>query len=387
MKYLLSNIERQYLGLEPISPDWEFVEFKGDRYRPDSTLVFENETIKRHIISTENSYQEYQYDDLTRERKYLLPKTNRGKEKKLTPSTFERLNPKGVFFRFEEDEVSIASYTAQTTFYSTRMESIQIPTIAAFKKWLAQFIKQTTEKDQQELESFKISKRKNVRAKPGDVFAFKMDRNNYGYGQVIEDIHKLRKELPKNHDMNSIMGRALLIRLFHDKTEGLLTDVSRLKDIKTTPSQYIFDNLIFYGEYPIIGNFEIPKNEIDFPISYGRVFGAPKKVQLQWGVIHKQKPVEHYNKHLEGLNKLVPLGTPGHRINNPYSKSGVGWHLDVDKQTLLDCIEQNSNKPYWNQKIYGMKLDLRNPINEAIRVELLTEFGIDESSYYIERNV
>ncbi|NRB46731.1 MAG: immunity 26/phosphotriesterase HocA family protein [Saprospiraceae bacterium] len=384
MKYLLSNTERQYLGLEPIKPDWEYVKFKGDQYRPDSTLVYENETIKRHIISTENSYQEYQYDDLTRERKYLLPKTSRGKEKKLTPSTFEKLSPKGVFFRFEKDEVTIASYTTLTTFYSTRMESIQIPTIVAFKTWLAQYINETTEKNQQQLEAFKMSKRENIRAKRGDVFAFKMDRNNYGYGQVIENIDKLRKELPKNHDMNSIMGKALLIRLFHDKTEGLLTDVGRLKDIKTTPSQYIFDNLIFYGEYPIIGNFEIPKNEIDFPISYGRVFGAPTEVQLQWGIIHKQKPVEHYNRHLAGFNELVPSGSPGYRINNPYSKSGVGWHLDIDKQTLLDCIEQNSNKPYWNQKIHTMNLDLRNPMNEAIRAELFTEFGLDESAYYLE---
>jgi len=384
MKYKLSNTERQYLGLEPINPDWEYVEFKGDQYRPDSILVFKGETVKRQIISTENSYKEYQYDDLTRERKYLLPKTNRGKEKKLTPSTFEKLRPRGVYFNYGLENIKIASYTTQTTFYSTTMESTKIPTIEAFKVWLEIYINQTTERNKQEIEVFKFAKRKNVKPKNGDIFAFKIDRNNYGYGQVIENIDKLRKNLPKNHGLSNLMGKPLLVRLFHYRTKGVIGDVDIFKEVKTTPSQYIFDNNIFYGEYPIIGNFEIPKNKIDFPISYGRVLYASPEVYFQWGVIHKQKTLNLYKKHLEGINELVSADSPSYKISNPYSKNSIGFHLNIDDQTIINCIQQNSNKPYWNQKIYKMKRDLRNPINKKVRMELFNEFGINESEYFIE---
>ncbi|TXG34524.1 immunity 26/phosphotriesterase HocA family protein [Seonamhaeicola maritimus] len=386
MKYQLSNTERQYLGLEPINPDWDYVEFKGDKYRPDSVLVFKNETIKRHIISTENSYKEYQYDDLTRERKYLLPKTSRGKEKKLTPSTFEKLTPKGVYFSYELENFTIASYATQTTFYSSKMESIILPTIKDFKFWLKKFIDETTEFNKRQIEVFKAAKRKNIKSKNGDVFAFKVDRNNYGYGQVIERIDKLRKTLPDNHGLSNIMGKPLVIRIFHYKSEGIKKDINFLKGLKTTPSQYIFDNHIFYGEYSIIGNFQIPKNEIDFPISYGRVLYASPEVYLQWGIIHKQKSLSLYDKHLKGINELVPKESSSYNISNPYSKNSIGFQLDIDRQTIIDCIKQNSNKPYWNQKIYKMKKDLRNPINTRVRKELLEEFGIDESEYFLERN-
>ncbi|MEZ4984535.1 MAG: hypothetical protein R2795_05795 [Saprospiraceae bacterium] len=197
MNYQFSNTERQFVGLGPIQPDWEYVEFEGDHYSPDSILVFEGETIKRHIISTETSYQEFR-------------------------------------------------------------------------------------------------------------------------------------------------------------------------------------------EYPIIGNFEIPKNEIDFPISYGMVLNASSQVYLQWGIIHKQKPLRLYNKHLSGINELVSEKSPSYNISNPYSKNGVGFQLDINKQTILDCINQNSNTPYWNQNIFGMKRDLRNPMNIGVRKELFDVFNIDECEYFLE---
>jgi len=384
MKYKLSNIEREYLGLEPIDPNWDLVEFRGDQYRPESILVYHGNIIKKHIISTQDSYKEYQYDDLTKEREILLPKTKRGKEKNLTPSTFEKLTPKGVYFSYGLGKVTIASSATQTTFYSTRMESINIPTIEDFKKWLEKFIAETTEKNKQEIERFKNSKRKNVKSKRGDVFAFKIDRNNYGYGQVIENIDKLRKTLPDNHGLGNLMGKPLLIRIFHFKSQGIEENTNILKKLTSTPSQYIFDNHIFYGEYPIIGNFEIPKAEIDFPISYGRVLYASPEIYLQWGLIHKQKLRKSYDKHLTLINESVPEDSPSYVITNPYSKNSIGFQLDINKQTILDCIKSKSNMPYWNQKIYKMKRDLRNPINRKVRNELFKEFDINPKEYLLQ---
>lgn len=384
MTYKLSNREREYLGLDPIQSNWDLVQFKGDQYRPESILVFDGDIVKRQIISTQDSYKEYQYDDLIRDRTFITPKTNRGKEKKLTPSTFEKINPTGVYFNFAQGGITIANTSTQTTFYSTRMERMNIETLDDFKIWLDKYINETSKQDEEEIIAFKSSKRKNIKPKKGDVFAFKIDRNNYGYGQVIENIDKIRKTLPDNHGLKNLMGKPFLIRIIHQTSKGINQNIEVLKELRTMPSQYIFDNHIFYGEYPIIGNFEIPKAQIDFPISYGRVLYSSPEVYLQWGLIHKQESVRSYDKHLLGINELVPEGSPSYKVTNPYANNNIGFQLDIDKQTILECIRLKSNRPYWNQKIYKMKRDLRNPINKNVREELFKEFDMNENEYFIQ---
>ena len=323
MKYQLSNKEREYLGLDPIQSNWDLVEFRGDQYRPESILAFDGDIVKRQIISTEDSYKEYQYDDLIRNREFISPKTKRGKEKKLSPSTFEKINPTGVYFNYGAERVTIASITTQTTFYSTKMESIKIPKIEDFKFWLETYITETSEINKTELRDFKNSKRKNIKTKKGDVFAFKIDRNNYGYGQVVENIDKLRKTLHGNHGLSYLMGKPILVRLFHHNTIGIQNNVESIIQKKATPSQYIFDNHLFYGEYKVIGNADIPEREIDFPISYGRVLYASPEIYLQWGIIHKQKSRDLYNKYLTGINELISADSPSYNVTNPFSKNSI----------------------------------------------------------------
>ena len=84
MIFELSNTEREYLGLDKVKPNWEKVILKGDTYRESSILYFEDITIKKHIISSSTQYVEYQYDELTKNREIILPKTTKGKEQKLT---------------------------------------------------------------------------------------------------------------------------------------------------------------------------------------------------------------------------------------------------------------------------------------------------------------
>ena len=292
MSFKLDNTQRKYLGLNPISSNWDIVEFKGGTYRPNSYLVFEKDILKKHIVSTNNEYHEYQYDDLTRNREFLLPKTKRGKEKKLTPSVLENRQPKGVYFSFSPIQVIIGSYATQTTFYSTRMERVKIKEISEFKKWLSTYISESDEDYLLQIDSFKKAKRKNVKAKEGDFFAFKIDRKNYGFGRVLSSIDKLRKvnELRKTHGLYSIMGKPMLIKIYYFKSQSIDIDLKKLVDVAFTPSQYIFDNHIFYGEYPIIGNIELSDNEIDFPISYGESSSIGSlNIFLQWGLIHNEK--------------------------------------------------------------------------------------------------
>lgn len=85
----LTNDQRKYFGLEPIMDSWDKVQFKGDTYRPDSILYFEGDTIRKHVVSTDKEYKEIQYNEQTENRELILPKTKKGKPKKLTASVLE----------------------------------------------------------------------------------------------------------------------------------------------------------------------------------------------------------------------------------------------------------------------------------------------------------
>ncbi len=65
MKFELTNIQREYLGLDSIATTWDRETLQGDTYRPDSIIYFDRETLRRHIVSTDNEYKETQYNEST----------------------------------------------------------------------------------------------------------------------------------------------------------------------------------------------------------------------------------------------------------------------------------------------------------------------------------
>ncbi|MFN3641223.1 MAG: hypothetical protein ACK4UK_09905, partial [Flavobacterium sp.] len=103
----MTNEQRKYFGLEPILNHWDKVVLSGDTYRPESILYFDKDTIKRHIVSTENEYFEKQYAELTKGRSILLPKTDKGKEKKLTASVLEQRQPTDVYLNISCGNLTI----------------------------------------------------------------------------------------------------------------------------------------------------------------------------------------------------------------------------------------------------------------------------------------
>src|SRR6185437_3812039 len=117
MKFELTNDQRIYFGLDPVSPKWDRVILKGDSYREESILYFDGDVIKRHIVSTEKRYKENQYNDLTRSRTVLLPLTREGKERKLTASVLESRQPTGVYCNIDTNgRILIGNYNTQTAF-------------------------------------------------------------------------------------------------------------------------------------------------------------------------------------------------------------------------------------------------------------------------------
>ncbi|WP_256009766.1 immunity 26/phosphotriesterase HocA family protein [Desertivirga xinjiangensis] len=372
----LTNEQRQYFGLDAIKPEWEKVSFKGDTYRPESILYFEGAIIKRHIVSTEKQYIEKQYNELTSDRTILLPKTAKGKEKKLTASVLEQQRPTGVYLDVSCGSLMIGSYATQTTFYSTLWESNK-QSEKDPKELINEFIETSPENHLEDILQFKNAKRKNVKFKSGDYFAFKLNRTNYGFGRVLLDINKIRKKglIPKEHGLFLPMGPPVFVELFIYQSSTKDVSISLLDAQPKLPSDLMMDNLLLYGEYEIIGYREIKDEEFDFPISYGRSIDQRRVVFLQWGLIHRELPYEKFYKY-------ISADTPTYQ--NPYGYYSIGFRPHYDTTEIIRSIENKGRFEFDKSEHYAAKWDLRNPANKAIKDELFEVFGLFPDKSYFE---
>lgn len=374
----LNNKQRKYFGLELVEDSWDKVQFKGDTYRPDSILYFEGDTIKKHVVSTDTDYKETQYNEQTENRELILPKTKKGKPKKLTASVLESRTGIGVYLSVTSvGDLLIGNYTSQTTFYSRGWEYKQSD--SEIESLIEEFINNSPSDHFEQIEEFRQAKRKNIKYKSGDFFAFKLNRKEYGFGRILFDINKARKKklIPENHGLQMIMGPPLIIKLYAFKSDNKKVDIENLRNEKSLPSDIMMDNVIFYGEFEIIGNLPLEITEFEFPISYGMRIDRTPNVFLQWGLIHKELPKKDFNKYIMPENG-------GLGDHNPYGYYGVGFRPKYDYHDIKETIENNGEYDFSKGEHYKLDTDLRNPQNDKIRQEIFDVFGLDPQKNYEE---
>jgi hypothetical protein len=389
MKFELTNEQRLYFGLDPIESHWEKTVFKGDSYRPESILYFDGDVIKRHILSTNEQYQEKQYNELTRSRTILLPKTGKGKEKKLSASVLESRQPTGVYCNIDYlGRVFIGSHNTQTTFYDTRWEKEFAKDTAPLEIYniVTDFINNAPSQHLIEIDQFKKASRKLSKFKPGDFFAFKVGRTQYGFGRVLANIDQLRKlsKLSGDHGLNLIMTKPVLVKVYAYLSEIKDIDLTVLQQAGSLPSDYMMDNLLLYGQFEVIGHKKLKSEELDFPISYGRHIDMQKHASfLQWGLIHRELAITTFNKYFVAENPFAAENSYSRKVSNPYGFYGIGFYPKYSG--LIDIQNAIANKgkfDYSKNPDYSTHFDLRNPANKAVRDELLSTFGLDPEKGY-----
>jgi hypothetical protein len=378
--YELTNNQRKYFGLEPIESHWDRVFLKGDTYRSESILYFEGNTIKRHIVSTQTDYFEKQYNDLTKDRTILLPKTKKGKEKKLTASVLELRQPTGVYLSISPQFLTIGNYNTHTTFYSSYWDNeekskMSIPEI------IENFISQSPQNHFEEINKYKSSNRQNIKFKSGDYFCFKLDRVNFGFGRILLDINKIRKKklIDGYHGLGNLMGPPVMVELFAYKASIKKIDIETLDKQPKLPADVMMDNLLLYGEYEIIGHREIKDEEFSFPISYGRSIDRRSIVFLQWGLIHKELPQNTFSKYI--LSEETQIG------QNPYGYYSIGFEPSYGTIDVVKTISNSGIYDFDKSRNYDAKWDLRNPKNKQIRDEIFRVFGLDPDKSYYENSI
>ena len=374
LTFELTNEERKYLGLIPVEEHWELVKFDNGIY-----YYFEDDIIRKEITVKENYYHESELNVKTSEnRTMILPKTKRGKIKKFNYTATQSFSPFGTYFTFSADGVIIANYTSQRTYYSEAFVKKENISLDALKKWLDKWIEESTEEDLKEIEEFKNTKRKHCKFKEGDFFAFKLSRREWGFGRILLDVAKLRKdenfEKNKNYGLAHLMGKPLIIKVYHKISDNKNIDLKELSECLALPSQPIMDNIFYYGEAVILGNLPLKPEENDMFISVSEsISGIDKNIAyLQYGLIYREIPLSDYEK----LIKDLKIGAQTLR------REGIGFVIDTYK--LKECIEAKSNSPFWEKYKKHNVPDLKNPDHIELKRKIFKAFGLDADKTYEE---
>ena len=304
--------------------------------------------------SADGRYDEFQVDAvLSEDGRMLLPKTQKGKEKLFSSSNLLKCTGIGMSLRYSRRYLSLVNLTSEQTFYHAGYDDVALDSFAAFKRWVEDWCKGTGEKEYAEIQKFAEQKRIHQKFKEGDFFRFRINRTLYGYGRILLDFNRMRKENIPFWDM--FMGKPLCVAVYHIATRRDDVKPAELLGLPTLPSQMIMDNHFYYGECAVIGNAPITEAEQDYPIHYGNTISVLEKgVRYQCGKTFVA---------LEGKQALY----------RNFRNGGIGWNLNVRLSILRKCIEAHSNQPYWDlYSPYYVDQDLRNPkFLEACRQQLL----------------
>ena len=368
-RFLLTNAQRACMGLTPVDPSWEWVRLKSVCKDPDfeNWACFDGDTIRKYVYYSPSHYEECTYEEQTAEnRTLLLPRTARGKPKKLTNITLSNRKSLGMRLRWSQRiaAVELCHEDTARTYYSSGLEDYAIRTLDDLAAWLDRWAAETTPEDLTALDRFLTAKRRRVQVREGDFFRFSIGRRAYGYGRVLLDYYRMKKEGRPCWDI--LMCRPLVVKTYRFITDDPAVPVEVLREIPALPSYYMSDDGIFLGEYPVVGNLPLEIGELDFPIMYGgSISGLDRgrnRTLFQCGRLYRV---------LEGTPPLP--GWVSCFRNNGVTPAPIC----INRPTLEACIAAGSSGPFWERtKDWALK-DLRSPFCRPQLKAVCAQLGLD----------
>ncbi|MCI8573620.1 MAG: hypothetical protein HFF89_04230 [Oscillibacter sp.] len=338
--FLLTNEQRASMGLGLIEPEWEWMRLKGpENGNAETWACFDGDIIRKSILEGPAVYVERDYEERTIEnRTVLLARTGRGAPKKLSATSLgwgRRSFGMRLSWSAESGAVELWHTDTARCFYSSGLDGVKVETFADFQRWAERWEQETTPEDLDRLKNFIEEKRRHQKAKEGDFFRFQIGRREYGYGRVLLDYEKMRKQKKPFWDI--LMGKPLVTAVYQIITDNPAVSIEELSSLPMLPSRFMADDLIYYGEYPIIGNLPLEQKELDFPVMYGTGVSArdrgKRKVYFQCGRIFRE---------LEGV-EVVP-GCETFR-NNTISVPAL-----QSREVLEECMAAGDNRAFWRNQ-------------------------------------
>ncbi|MBC2262247.1 hypothetical protein HCB45_11695 [Listeria sp. FSL L7-0091] len=182
----------------------------------------------------------------------------------------------------------------------------------------------------------------------GSVFSYPIG-NKYGFALVIGCFQTFRKQkiLPQDssHYLRLMMGVPLVIRSFNYTSKQNSVDLTLLKKQELLNPEFIMDDLVLRGAFPIIGKVILEETDILFPMNFSfngrsttyagyRTIDAPDKeiikrykeeitIRFDWGFGSKTMPAKEFLKRSNGKEYFLPYSGLGMTPLASYSKKLV----------------------------------------------------------------
>lgn len=318
---MLDNTQRHLLGLDPVGDGWEMVEIGDNHY------FFDGDIVRKVIRVNANGSGWYEEEDLFEQtaenRTVVLPKTKRGKPRKLLPSVADSFRPIGMCFRFWGNSVLIENKATHCTYCEEEIGRGEA--FESLLAWLKRWADETTDDDQEELERFKAARPRRYKYREGDFFAVRTGRHRWAFGRIFS----AGKGVSCDGADNSGGGRATLaVGVYLRQESRPFTDIDTLAACGMLPVELVFDDDFHCGNNIIIGNRPVVPGEWEPCISFGRGMSLADmdKAYLRYGAIIKQTTTAEFDRY-------VADGHYGHALGYPDSASG-----NLHSEMLMECL-------------------------------------------------
>ncbi len=285
----LDDTKRYYYGLSPIAPEWDrVVRFSATHcIMKRSEIYFEGNTVKKLIyeeLGGEKGYRYYLESDMdtaTNNRRTVIPKTSRGREKTLTPSLLQT----PVYMR--EHLCVYLGDGGVSAYNSANDQMLPIPAIRTirtkedFDRFTEEYIALCPKDYDKILDNFHNKKRVKVRFTAGDIFRVQLTPTLYTYALILAKVRQLEKwsEIPTKHPMRKMMTQPIIFRQYALVTEKSDMTAEELRKIPLLPAEFAQDNEILWETYPIVCSKELEESDIDLG------FGVSMRLKMvAWGL-------------------------------------------------------------------------------------------------------
>lgn len=247
--YELSNINRKYFGLLPVDSTWDKKSLSDV-----IDVYFDKDKIVK-VLDYRHGYIEYDSDINTLKRELLLPKTRKGKEQKLTVSRILKIKGSGIQFSGSLDGGGISVYdnNRNVFFIKSYFEEGQISNYNDIKIWVEKYVTESPSNYFDWLNKQISSKKCNIKAKPGDIIAFRIARFEYAFARILQ-LDFL--------DALKLFGKPLLILPYSFISKTVDIDFDKLIIQPALNPIQLNDPTVFYGEFPIVAFREITEEEL-----------------------------------------------------------------------------------------------------------------------------
>ncbi|EAC2793749.1 hypothetical protein ARU75_03345 [Listeria monocytogenes] len=369
---MINNEIREVIGLHQINENDQKLTVEN------AEVIIINHVLIKLILNQADCYKEIDYNLELTDTNELVGRKN-AKPKALTTKTILKAKTKELRLKINKIshriELKLGVQHFENIYFEEGMlftkENVQEKIAANYgSDWLSILDKA----------KLKVKTRQTIQQ--GSIFSYPIG-NEYGFGLVIGCFQAFRKQkiMPQDssHYLRLMMGVPLVIRSFNYTSKQNTVDLSLLKKQELLNPEFIMDDLVSRGDFPIIGRVDLEEADISFPMNFSfngvsttyagyQAIGEPDRdiikkyeeeitVRFDWGFGSKTMPAKEFLKRSSGKESFLPYSGLGMTPIAGYSKKLVSPKsifseeelkqiyavLDINGEMSFDDFNENYN--------------------------------------------